>query len=149
MLIVISSKKLCSHFIPMQYVIRKSCHLEMTSKHSVILFRHRTAHTDWVLGIGVRATFFFWGGGGADSILPNFKEREYHEAPPWLAPRAKIFSEDLEPLDCRKRRFQGNMLSNLCSKFAQLSSFKFFLGGLLSPLPPPPPASHAYGVRLY
>ena len=40
--------------------------------------------------IGVRATFFWWGR-GADSLLPNFKG---------------VF-EDLEPVDCRKRRFQS------------------------------------------
>ena len=36
---------------------------------------------------------FFFGGGGANSLLPNFKVRENFE--------------DLEPLDCRKRRFQS------------------------------------------
>ncbi len=47
------------------------------------------SHAESILPIGVRATFFL-GGGGADSILPNFKGRESHEAPPWLAPSKKI-----------------------------------------------------------
>ena len=56
--------------------------------------------------IGVPAFFFFLGGGGAERLLPNFKGAESHEAPPWLAPSEKMF-EHLEPLDCRKRRFQS------------------------------------------
>ena len=38
--VVISSKKLCAHFIAVHYLIRITSHLGTISKNSVILFRH-------------------------------------------------------------------------------------------------------------
>ncbi len=91
--------------------------------------------------------FFLVGGGGTDTILPNFKGRESHERENF---------EDLEPLDCRKRRFQGlnfTFFGTLVSGVLPYSSdFRLtyaqnlpnfsalnFFGGLLPPPPPPPP----------